>query len=109
MPIYLFYVYVGPYLWGAQVIAVIALGALGWRAPAGLPASLQGHAAASIAVALAGVFTGLVAPVALMLFMRRNNRAFPVEWTDPPGLVCMAQVLLLIAAGVNAAILQRAR
>src|ERR1700744_1767777 len=102
MPIYVVYLFAGPYLWGLQVISVLSLGALGWRGPGGaLPSALQGRSAATLAVALAAVFTVLMAPVALMIALRRNNRDFPTSWTDPPGLACMAQVRLIVAAGVN--------
>jgi hypothetical protein len=110
MPIYMVYLFVGPYLWVAQVIAVVALAVLGWRAPGGgLPTSLEGRSAANLATAIAVVFTVLMAPVALMIALRRNNREFPTHWTDPPGLACIAQVLLLVGASVNAAMLHRAR
>ena len=99
MPIFILYVLVGPYLWPAQVIVVVALGALGWRSPGGAwPAALQGRSAAGVALAIAAIFTVLAAPVALMIAMRRGNREFPVSWTDGPGLVCIAQVVLLVAA-----------
>ncbi len=110
MPIYMVYLFVGPYLWAAQVIAVIALAALGWRAPGGsFPEALQGRSAANLATAITLVFGVLLLPVALMITLRRNNRDFPTSWTDPPGLVCMAQVLLIVAVGVNAVLVQRAR
>jgi hypothetical protein len=110
MPIYMVYLFAGPYLWTAQVIAVVLLGALAWRAPGGaLPAALTGQSAAGIAAAIASAFTVLMAPVALMIALRRHNREFPTRWTDPPGIACMVQVALLLAAGVNAAMVQRAR
>lgn len=110
MPIYMVYLFAGPYLWALQVIVVVALGALAWRAPGGsLPAVLQGPTAAAIGAAIASVFAVLMAPVALMIALRRHNRELPTHWTDPPGIACAVQVLLLLAAGVNYAMVQRAR
>jgi hypothetical protein len=110
MIVYVVYLFAGPYLWVAQVIAVVSLGALGWRPPGGgWPSALQGRSAASTALALAIVFTVLMAPVALMTALRRENRENPTSFSDPPGIACVVQVLLLVAAGVNAAMLQRAR
>ena len=110
MPIYMVYLFAGPYLWGAQVLIVAALSVLAWHAPGGAwPAALSGPSAASAAFVLAVVFAVLMTPVALMIALRRRHRDFPTKWTDPPGLACMAQVLLVVAAGVSSALVHRAR
>ncbi|APR77639.1 Hypothetical protein A7982_02986 [Minicystis rosea] len=103
MPIFMLYAFVGPYLWVAQVVVVITLSALGWRSPSPeWPALLQGRTASSVATAIAAVFTVLMVPVAIMVALRRHQRDFPTSWTDPPGLACILQLVLLAAAGVNA-------
>ena len=103
MPIFMFYAFVGPYLWVAQVVVVITLSALGWRSPApAWPAALQGRTATSVATAIAATFVVLMAPVALTVALRRHQRDFPTSWTDPPGLACILQLVLLAAAAVNA-------
>lgn len=103
MVVYLFYLFVGPYLWAAQVIVVLLLAALGWKAPSpGWPLALSGKTAAATAAVIAAVFAVLMAPLALMIALRRHRVEFPTSWTDPPGLACIAQVVLLAAAIVNA-------
>jgi hypothetical protein len=104
MPIYMLYLFAGPYIWLAQVLAVVSLCVLSWRAPGGAWPS-----AATAAIWIAAVFAVLIAPVALMIALRRGQRDFPTSWTDPPGIACMVQVLLVVAAGVNVALVHRAR
>lgn len=110
MPVWMFYAYVGPYLWVLQVVFVIAVGALGWRsAVVDWPAALQGPSAARMALIVAVVFVVLMAPVALMVALRRKDHAEPTSWAEWPGLACVAQALLLAAAGVNDVLVHRAR
>jgi hypothetical protein len=108
--IWWFYVIVGPFLWGAQMLGVITMSALAWRGPAeGWPSALQGRTASLLAFAIAGIFSVLMSPVALMVHLRRNNGMYATSWTDPIGLSCITQLVLLVAAGVNAIIVYRAR
>ena len=110
MPVYMFYVFVGPYLWAAQVLGVITLSVLGWRFPPdGVAAVFQGRTATLIATVLAGIFTVLISPLAIMVALRRNDRDFPTSWTDPFGLACIGQAVLLVGAGVNAFLVHRPR
>src|SRR5262249_34061704 len=110
MAIWMFYAYVGPYLWAAQVVFVIAVGALGWRSAVNeWPAALQGPGAARLSPIVAVVFAVLMAPVALMVALRRKDRAEPTSWAEWPGLACVAQALLLAAAGVNDVLVHRVR
>jgi hypothetical protein len=114
---YVFYLFVGPCLWVAQVVAVVALGALGWRAPkgespeqkGGRPASLQGRTAAALAAAVAMVSTVLMAPLALVYVNSVRDGRYTTDWTNPFGIVFIVQVLLLLAAVVNTAMVRRAR
>jgi hypothetical protein len=98
----LFLFYVGLPLWVIEVIVVIVLGALGWRGP-------SSRSIATAAVAIAATSFVLMLPVARLLWVNRHHREYPTEWSDPPVIICILQVVLLVAAGVNGALVHRAR
>jgi len=110
MAIYMFYLLWGPYLWVAQVLVVIALAILAWRAPAGRASHVPRiPTAAKFGAALAMLFTLLMVPVALMVGLRTHDGMYPTRWSDPEGIACVAQLFLLVASFANLVMLSRAR
>jgi hypothetical protein len=109
MAIYMFYLLWEPYLWVAQVFAVVTLAILAWRAPMRKGSVLRVPGTAKLAAALAILFTLLMAPVALMVGLRTRDGMYPTRWSAPKGIACVVQLLLFFASCANLEMLRRIR